>query len=31
MINYKILNKKIYVNINGEEYKFDYKQKRKVI
>ena len=26
-INYKILDKELYVNINDEEYKFDYKIK----
>ena len=30
-INYKILDKELYVNINDEEYKFDYKIKKKVI
>ena len=30
-INYKILDKELYVNINEEEYKFDYKIKKKVI
>lgn len=30
-INYKIFDKELYVNINSEEYKFDYKVKKKVI
>ena len=30
-MNYKILDKELYVNINDEEYKFDYKIKKKVI
>ena len=30
-INHKILDKELYVNINDEEYKFDYKIKKKVI
>lgn len=30
-INYKILDRELYVNINDEEYKFDYKIKKKVI
>ena len=30
-INYKIFDKELYVNINDEEYKFDYKIKKKVI
>ena len=28
-INYKILDKELYVNINEEEYKFDYKIKKR--
>ena len=30
-INYKILDKELYININNEEYKFDYKVKKKVL
>ena len=30
-INYKIFDKELYVNINDEEYKYDYKIKKKVI
>lgn len=30
-INYKILNRELYVSISDEEYKFDYKVKKKVV